>query len=50
MNRYQFIVAKQYSMRDLVQFFQEMLKKLDSKKDKKKGSDRPAQHDSESDS
>ena len=38
------------NMLDLVQFFQEMLKKLDNMKDKKKGSDRPAQHDSESDS
>ena len=35
-----------YSMRDMVKFFQEMLKKLDSMKDKKKGSNRPAQHDS----
>ena len=34
------------SMRDMVKFFQEMLKKLDSMKDKKRGSNRPAQHDS----
>ena len=39
-----------YNMLDLVQFFQEMLKKLDSIKDKKKGASRSAQHDSESDS
>ena len=31
---------------DMVKFFQEMLKKLDSMKDKKTGSNRPAQHDS----
>ena len=35
-----------YSMKDMVKYFQEILKKLDTKKDKKKGSKRPAQHDS----
>ena len=34
----------------LVKFFQEMLKKVDNKKDKNKGSNRPAQHDSENNS
>ena len=34
------------SMLDLVKFFQEMLKKIDEKKDKKKGASRSAQHDS----
>ena len=34
----------------LVKFFQEMLKKMDNKKDKNKGSNRPAQHDSEENS
>ena len=33
-------------MLDLVKFFQEMLKKIDEKKDKKKGANRSAQHDS----
>ena len=36
------------SMLDLVKFFQEMLKKMDEKKDKKKGANRSAQHDSAS--
>ena len=35
-----------YNILDLVKFFQEMLKKMDEKTDKKKGSTRPARHDS----
>ena len=38
------------NMLDLVKFFQEMLKKMDNKKDKNKGSNRPALHDSEENS
>ena len=34
------------SMRDMVKFFQEMLKEIDKKKKSSKGSQRSAQHDS----